>query len=305
MSKKDINIEIIPSEEPKENPEKNPSEKPAKKIKEKKTEKKEEEGSEKEHKRFRLDWELEENLIEALDEDAMDLTEASEDESEPIEIEGKSAVTVAQAAQTVFGLFLLIFAVIGVVATVIKAVNLVEAQKDNSAQLEQFEEFIMPLAACDAPTFNGASSLNEDVMLSAACWDIIFHPSAFYEMSGEYYSVSYLDIDRRITKLFGSGLTYSHKTVGGTELEFTYDEDTGMYLIPAFPRIQAYYPDVTSYEEEDGVYTLTVNYRLPITNWIESVDTVEKMMIYTLIPDETDYIVTALDIGEIDVSEAN
>lgn len=258
-----------------------------------------------EKKKFRFDWELEENLIAALDEDAMDLTEATEDESEPIEIEGKSAITLAQAAQTVFGLFLLIFSIIGVAATGIKLYQLHEAQSDNSAQLETFEQFLLPLAACDAPTFDGAPSLNEDVMISAACWDIVFHPSAFYERTGESYKVSYIDVDRRITKLFGPGLSYSHKTVGDTELKFSYDEETGMYLIPAFPRSNAYYPDVTEVKELDGgALELTVCYHLPITNWIDSVDTVEKTMIYTLQPDGEDYIVSAIRIGEIDLSEA-
>lgn len=256
-------------------------------------------------KRIKLDWELEENLKAALDEDAMDLTEATEDESEPIEIEGKSAITLKQAAQAAFGLFLMIFSIIGVAATGIKLYQLHKAMKDNSAELEYFEQFLLPLAACDAPTFDGAPSLNEDVMISAACWDIIFHPSAFYERSGESYKVSYIDIDRRITKLFGPGLSYSHKTVGDTELRFTYDEESGMYLIPAFPRSNAYYPDVTEISELDnGALELTVCYHLPITNWIDTIDTVEKTMIYTVSPSDGDYIVSAIRIGEIDMSEA-
>lgn len=255
--------------------------------------------------RLKFDWELEENILEALDEDALDLTEADESEAEPIEIKGKSAITPAQALETLFGLFLLIFAIIGIIATVIKSVDLVKAQKDNSAQLEIYENFILPLAACDTPTFEGASSLNEDVLLSAACWDIIFNPSAFYEFSGGTYKVSYLDVDRRIAKLFGPGLSYSHKSVGDTELMFEYDEESGMYTIPAFPRSQAYYPDVTDVKEVDGGFELTVCYHLPITNWIESVDNVEKIMIYTLVPDDTDYTVTALRLGELETSEAN
>lgn len=266
---------------------------------------KNESESEGDKKRFRFDWELEENLKEALDEDAMDLTEAAEDESEPIEIEGKSAVTPAQAAQTVFGLFLIIFSIIGVVATGLKLYQLHEAQKDNSEQVAYFEQFLLPLAACDAPTFDGAPSLNEDVMISAACWDIIFNPSAFYERSGESYKVSYVDVDRRIAKLFGPGLNYSHKTVGDTELRFTYNEDEGMYLIPAFPRSNAYYPEVTEItEKDDGALELTVCYHIPITNWIDSVDSVEKTMIYTLMPNDRDYIVTAISIGAIDESDA-
>lgn len=254
------------------------------------------------HERFRFDWEIEdieEDLIEALDEDALDLAEP--DESEPMPIPVKS-VTFAQAAQIAFGLFLLVFSVIGVVATAVKVKQVIDEQNDNSAQIAYFEDFIMPLVASDAPIFEGAQSLNEDVILTAACWDIIFNPSAFYEYSGGNYSVSYLDIDRRITKLFGTGLTYTHKTVGDTELTFEYNEESGMYSIPAFPRSTAYYPDITNITEVDGGYELTVCYRLPITNWIESVNNVEKTLVYTVVPSETDYNIVAMRI--IDMAES-
>lgn len=254
------------------------------------------------HERFKFDWEIdeiEENLKGALDEDALDLAEP--EEPEPMPIQGRS-ITLAQAAQTAFGLFLLIFAVIGVIATGVKIKQVVDEHKDNSAQIAYFEDFIMPLVASDSPIFEGAQSLNEDVILTAACWDIIFNPSAFYEYSGGNYSVSYLDIDRRITKLFGPGLTYSHKTVGDTELTFEYDEESGMYSIPAYPRSQPYYPEITDIAPVDGGYELTVNYRLPITNWIESVNTVEKTLVYTVVPTETDYNVVAMRI--VDMAES-
>ncbi len=256
------------------------------------------------HERFKFDWELEEHLVEALDEDAAELEEEEEDsEPEPLDVK---PVNPAKAAQTVFGLFVLIFTIIGVVATGFKIRDIVEAQKDNSEQVEYFEHFLMPLVASDTPIFDGASSLNEDVVITAACWDIIFNPSVYYEYSGGNYQVSYLDIDRRITKLFGPGLTYTHKTVGDVDLSFEYDEETGMYSIPAYPRSPAYYSEVSEINELDGGnLEITVCYKLPITNWIPSLDTVEKTMIYTVTPSETDYNVVAIRLGEIVVSEAN
>lgn len=255
------------------------------------------------HERFKFDWELEENIIEALDEDASEL-EDEEDTAEPEPIKFKS-ITLAQAAQTMLGLFLLIFSVVGVIATGFKIADVIKSRKDNSEQIAYFEDFVMPLVASDSPTFDGAQSLNEDVIITAACWDIIFNPSAFYEKSGGAYNVSYLDIDRRVAKLFGPGLSYTHKTVGDTELTFEYDEESGMYRIPAFPRSPAYYPEITAITDTDNGTELTVCYHLPITNWIDSVNTVEKTMIYTLVPTETDYNVVAIRIGEIASEDVN
>ncbi len=248
------------------------------------------------HERFKFDWELEEHLLEALDEDASELAEPEEAEPEPIEIK---SISLTQAVQAVFGLFLLIFAAIGVIATAFKVSDVIKASKDTSAQQAYFEDFLMPLVASDAPIFDGASSLNEDVIITAACWDIILNPSVYYEYSNGIYSVSYIDIDRRITKLFGPGLSYTHKTVGDTELTFEYDGESGMYYIPAYPRAPAYCPEVTAMNQTESGLELTVCYRLPITNWIDSPDTVEKIMIYTVVPTDSDYNVTAIRIGEI------
>ena len=248
------------------------------------------------HERFKFDWELEEHLLEALDEDVSELEEPEESEPEPVEIK---SIGWKQALQAVFGLFLLVFAIIGVIATGFKISDVVKASKDTSAQRAYFEDFLMPLVASDAPIFDGASSLNEDVILTAACWDIVFNPSVYYEYSNGVYSVSYLDIDRRITKLFGPGLSYTHKSVGDTELTFEYDEEAGMYYIPAYPRSPAYYPEITAMNRTGAGLELTVCYRLPITNWIESLDTVEKTMIYSVVETDTGYNVTGIRIGEI------
>lgn len=252
------------------------------------------------HERFRFDWELEENILEALDEDASDLTEPEETEPEPIQVR---SISFSQAAQAIFGLFILVFSIIGVVATCLKVSDFIKAQKDNSAQIEYLEDYLMPLVATDAPIFDGAASLNEDVVISAACWDIILNPSVYYEHSGGAYSVSYLDVDRRITKLFGTGLTYTHKTVGDVEMIFEYDSESGMYSIPSYPRSPAYYPVITSITEVENGLELTVGYKLAITNWIDSADNTEKTMIYTVVPTETDYNITAIRIGEIGSSE--
>ncbi len=283
----------------------------SRKTKEKKSKKpsepfEEREISESEEKslreRFRFDWELEEQILEALDEDAEELADPdSEPEPEPIEVR---TISFAQAMQAVFGFIMLVFAIIGMVATGIKISQVIRDSRDTSEQERALEEFIMPLVACDTPTFDGASSLNEDVIITAACWDIIFNPSVYYEYTGGVYSVSYLDIDRRITKLFGPGLSYTHKTVGDTELTFEYDAESGMYKIPAYPRSPAYYPEITAMNEAAAGTELTVCYRLPITNWIPSVDTVEKTMIYTVVPTDTEYNVVAVRIGEIGESEA-
>lgn len=254
------------------------------------------------HERFRFDWELEENILEALDEDASELTDPEESEPEPIEVK---TISFAQAAQTVFGLFILVFSIIGVAATCFKIADFVKAKNDNSEQIAYFEDYLMPLVATDTPIFDGAASLNEDVIITAACWDIILNPSVYYEYTGGRYSVSYLDIDRRITKLFGPGLTYTHKTVGDIEISFEYNEETGMYTIPAYPRSPAYFSDITDITAVEGGYELTVSYKLPITKWIESVDNVEKTMIYTVVPTDTDYNIVAIRIGEIVTSEAN
>lgn len=254
---------------------------------------KEEEKKSKRHNITEIDDQFKEIIDDALDENVENL--GISDDSVP----QSSGISLNQVLTTLFGLLVIGFAVFGVITAANKIHDYSVYKKSHIEQIQYFERLILPLSACDAPTFESVSALNSDVIISAACWDIILSPSSSYISENGYYKISYLDIDTRINKLFGKGLTYTHGTVGDEELMFEYDDVSGMYSIPTTPRVIAYFPTVDSIEPTDSGYTLTVSYRAPITNWVSVNASAEKIMIFNVTGSGLSYNISSLEIKEI------
>ncbi len=230
--------------------------------------------------------------------DALD-NEPAPNASEEPQQEKRSAVKLPQVIATVLGVLMVLFSTVGVVATVRYINRQIEAQKDKTALIAELSSLILPFSASDAPTFEKVSELSSDVLVSVACWDVILNPTSSHIAEEGVYTVSYLDIDARINKIFGSGLSYNHLTVGDEELMFSYNEETKMYSIPANPRYMSYYPTVEELTEFDGGYYLTVSYRLPVAQWIEGDRAVEKYMIYSVKETDRRYTVYAVELGKV------
>jgi len=255
-----------------------------------------EKEKEKAHKRLEKsehDDQFKEMIDDALDENVENLG-ILDDSTSP-----SSGISLSQVLTTLFGLFVIGFAIFGIVTAGIKIHDYAEYKKSNIERIEYFERLVLPLSACDAPTFENVSVLNNDVIISAACWDIILSPSTSYVPENGSYKISYLDIDARINKLFGKGLTYTHTTVGDEELMFVYDEETGMYSIPTTPRTLAYFACVDELVPDGNGYILTVSYKTPLTNWISTNTSADKIMTYRVVGNGLTYNISSLEIKEI------
>ncbi len=247
----------------------------------------------KKHDKPEHDDQLKEMIDDALDENVENLGILDDSSSQ------SSGISLNQILTTLFGLFVIGFAIFGIISAGIKINDYMEYKKSNIERIQYFERLVLPLSACDAPTFENVSALNNDVIISAACWDIILSPSASYVPENGNYKISYLDVDIRINKLFGKGLTYTHTTVGDEELMFVYDEETGMYSIPTTPRTLAYFASVDELVPTENGYILTVSYKTPITNWISTSALPDKIMTFTVVGNGLTYNISSLEIKEI------
>lgn len=254
-----------------------------------------EEKKPKKHNISEIDDQVKEIIDDTLDENVENLGISDESVAQGSGV----SISLSQVLTTLFGLIVIGFAVFGIISAGMRIHDYSEHKKSNIEQIKYFEKLILPLSACDAPTFESVSALNSDVIISAACWDIILSPSPSYTAENGYYRISYLDVDTRINKLFGKGLTYTHATVGDEELIFEYDESSGMYSIPATPRAIAYFATVDSMEPSTDGYVLTVSYRLPVTSWISGNASAEKIMIFNVAGSGTSYSISSLEIKEI------
>ena len=226
------------------------------------------------------------------------LDEEAEDLHEDLESEKEINFKLPQFTSVFVGVVVLAFAVIGAITSMKFAFDLIKSEAKNKGLIEEFSQLILPISAFDAPPFESVSSLSEDVIITAACWDVILNPDEAYTISGGNYSVSYLDIDARVNKIFGNGLNYNHRTVGDEELLFEYNEETKMYTIPSNPRHMSYFPTVEEITRTENGYSLLVSYRLPVSKWMSG-DSIEKYMNITVTKSGGEYKIASSVLGEI------
>lgn len=234
-------------------------------------------------------------LGEALDESADELVPT--ESSMPAQVARK--ISLKQIASALFGFFVLVFAVFGIVFCSMYITDYIDSKNDDSALRTQLTDLVAPLTAMDASTFENVNAISEDVLLTAACWDIIINPSSNYVAENGYYTISYLEIDKRITSLFGSNLSYAHKTVGDEELLFEYDEETGMYSIPAHSKMPSYTASIVEYAPTADGYKIKVAYTMPIYEFINATSSPDKVMLYTVKTSASGYTISSLELSEV------
>lgn len=162
----------------------------------------------------------------------------------------------------VFGTFILIFAIIGVIATVIGATQLTANLIENKAQKDRFKQVVFPLVLLDPPAFDSIDKLDSRTILSAAIWDfIIFDDKSKYQKDDlNYLTVLAVDIEAHIVNLFGQDAAIEHQEIADAELQVLYDPESKSYSIPATATMATYVPDIESISRKGDTYTVKVGY---------------------------------------------
>lgn len=200
----------------------------------------------------------------------------------------------------IFGAIVLVFAVIGLVATVTKTVQWAAALGGSDQQRDEYEWFICPLVMQDPPPFDNPDGLSNTTVITAGVWRLIMNEDTSKYPIDEFnfITVPASDVEVQIKALFGD-VDYQHETVGDTELMITYDQENKTYIFPAVPHILPYTPQVESIgkADENGLVTLTVGYIPPGLVWegdlagSKYAPEPEKMMDYVLkIQEDGSYI---------------
>ena len=204
------------------------------------------------------------------------------------------------------GGIVLLFAVIGVVATVIFVGTKTYDLIDNKAQKEEFEQFIYPLVMLDPPPFDSVDKLDEKTLLTASIWNLLKNEDTGKYPQDEFgfITVPQTDVESYAAKLFGKDVKVNHQSLGDAEYAFEYDEEAKSYLIPSTPSFPPYTPRVEKIEKNKNTYQLTVDY-IPSGNiWGQDVQgkkyepDAAKTMIYMLQKNSDGYQITAVQTAK-------
>lgn len=208
---------------------------------------------------------------DALDEDVSDFEELTES-AQPVEDTAPArAFTEAEIKKRyiVTGFIVIIMAVIGLVSTITTGVEFIRGIADNTQQKKEFERFIFPIVMCDPAPFDQTVKLRSDTMITAAVWDIIlYEDKSKYESEFDTIIVPEVDVEQHATKLFGTGLSFTHETIETPGFQFYYDEDIKSYRVPSNPKYFSYSPQIAEMTRVGESYTLKVGYVSPTPAWL-------------------------------------
>lgn len=244
-------------------------------------------------------------IDDALDEDTEELAELVSDEPEA---EIPVAAETGQGKKRLYmitGIIVILLALVGLYSTVIFSIDKIKDFADNTQQKNEFAKFIYPIVICDPAPFNQTVKLRSDTMITAAIWDIIlYEDKSKYESDFDYIIVPELDVEQHATKLFGSGLSFTHESILGADIQFYYEEAIKSYRIPANPKYFTYSPYIEDISRVGESYTLTVGYVSPTPAWLtltsDEAPEPEKYVEYVVSKRGNEYTLVAIQESDLE-----
>ncbi|MBQ6707505.1 MAG: hypothetical protein IJM97_00995 [Clostridia bacterium] len=165
----------------------------------------------------------------------------------------------------IIGFIVMLFAVIGVVVSIVFIVGKISDAADNSEKKAEYEAFLAPVVMNDPTPFDDITLADTSQLIEASIWSLMgdnLSPDKYTYSDGGIL-IPQSDVEKAFEKLFGNEVTPEHKTVNEY---FVYDETQKGYLIPVTGVLPIYTPKVCSISKFSKITTLTVGY-LRSSDW--------------------------------------
>ena len=210
-----------------------------------------------------------ENKAESTEEKASEETAVVEENNKTEKVSDRNAEKLKSVKKQrfyfAFAIVVFLFAAIGVVSSVVFAVNAIKSSVSTDPLKEEFTKFLLPVAGNDIAPFENYDELSNYSKINCSIWNILLnHDTSAYNLSetGEFI-ISEYDVEFSCKEIFGSSEGIVHRSVGATDMSFVYDSDKNVYTCKKDLRYLNYVPVITQMSESGGTYTLTVEYYLP------------------------------------------
>ncbi len=187
-----------------------------------------------------------------------------------------------------FAIFVVIMAIIGMVASVRFVVNGIGSLMDNTSLKEEFTGFILPVVANDIAPFSNESEISHSAKVGCAVWNILLNKdiSAYKKTADGELLIPEYDVSVSSKELFGANSEIIHQSTGTADTRFIYSEQNHTYTCTYNMRYLSYAPGIAKMEQNGGVFTLTVEYYPPSISVVSQnigIETApEKTMTYTI-----------------------
>lgn len=174
------------------------------------------------------------------------------------------------------GLIVIFFAAVGLVCSIVFAVNKIgdyTAQKEQ-AKFNEYASVLISAAAIDIAPFDDITGADMKELVEMSVWSVISDaedPNSFEYRSGSLV-VPAATVEAAFTRFFGTQRTIEHMTVQGYGYEFTYNTTENAYYIPITSLTPIYTPKVTEIEKKGNSVMVTVGL-VNSDRWLQNSET--------------------------------
>lgn len=218
------------------------------------------------------------------EDDAPLLTDTASPADEDASLSGDSAADPTLRIQSMatrrrrglaaLGLVVLIFAVIGMVSTIITGMQLVRRARDTSYLKEEMYYTLLPLMQYAPVAFDDPDESKQDALIQAALYDITNREWIRQQQDSQYVSpytvdeygrtaIPIADVTAAYNNLFGvDTIPYCHTfgEDGGVYFTYQYDEENQLYYVPYSEVFSAYRPVLDTIQRAGRIYKVRVGY---------------------------------------------
>ena len=170
-------------------------------------------------------------------------------------------------AAAILGFLIILFTVIGVVTTIIGAVNLIKGWFDTSDDYLGYEREIYPVVMFDPVPFSDIAAADKTMLLQSSMWAVLLNENTDKYATDDigFMLIPSIDLDVWCKKMFGDSVTLEHATIDSDMTSFYFDEFDKMYHVPQNAQVIHYSPSVREVVKNGSQTILTVDYLSPMS----------------------------------------
>lgn len=218
----------------------------------------------------------------------------------------KRKSTKRQNRIAVFGFFITLFVIIGLITTITSAVKLTNRLVNDTDLKNELVTDIFPLVIVDVPEFETATKLDNNAIIASSIWDFIIDEKNKTKYKKDDFGSIYVpdvDIEKHIRHLYGSDVKITHQSIDDSNVQMTYDPESKYYIIESTPKFLPYTPRIDKIVKSGNMLTATVSYVLPDAMWNLNVDeksqVVDKVMEYKIKKIDDTYQIISVKLLEV------
>jgi len=213
-------------------------------------------------------------------------------------------------AAAILGFLIILFTVIGIVTTIVGAVNLVKNVFDDSDDYIEYERAIYPVVMFDPVPFSDIRAADGSMLLQSSMWAVLLNEDTNKYALDDigFMLIPSIDLDVWCKKMFGDAVVLEHATIDSDMTSFYYDEVAKMYHVPINAQVIHYRPKVREVIKNGDELILTVDYLSPMSVASDIFKQDEepipdKTMYYILKKTESGNVITAVKFSPDDNSD--